>query len=154
MPRLEAIEKVGRDQLISTSERLYDHAKSVAPDAVITNHVWPPFRPDPTYGRDLRLDYCTQTIAWFYRPNWSKDRVRDEAERHARLAGEANTFVPFIGMHDEEGVRRSPGQLQIELEIALEYGDGHVTLCTLGAPHASPDHAAVVSDVLSTEAAG
>ena len=140
---------VAEAQLVELSERLYDHVTSIDDDAIAMNHVWPPFNPNPRYASQLRLDYCTQTIAWFHRPHWSIDRVRFEARRHRELAGKANVFVPFIGMADVELSRRSPGRLREELEIALEYGDGNVVLSTLAVPAAHDEHAAVVRELLA-----
>jgi hypothetical protein len=144
----EVLARDAEETLVATSRRLYDHAKSVDPDALVTNHVWPPFAPNPYYGHRLRLDYCTQTVSWFYRPAWSEERVAFEAAEHARLAGEANTFVPFVGLFDRPYQRRPPERLRRELEIALEHGDGHVVLCTLGAPANHGAYERVVRDVL------
>lgn len=145
----EVLTRVSEEQLVETSQQLYEHAKDEQSDALVMNHVWPPLNPNPYYGHQLELDYCTQTISWFYRPAWSLDRVEFEAAEHARLEGEANTFVPFIGLSDDEYQRRSPARLKRELEIALEYGDGSLVLCTLGVPHEHPEHAEVVKDSLS-----
>lgn len=136
-------------QLVDASERLYEHAKRERPDAIVTNHVWPPFNPHPTYGHQLRLDYCTQTISWFYRPTWSLERVAFEATEHRRLAGAANTFVPFVGMFDEPLSRRPPDRLSAELEIAREQGDGSLVFSTLAVPHAHDKYAHVIRASLS-----
>ena len=40
--------------------------------------VRPPFRPNPGYASRLALDYCSQTISWFYRPVWPLERVAFE----------------------------------------------------------------------------
>ena len=104
------------------------------------NHVWPPFRPDPYYGHRLALDYCSQTISWFYRPVWSLARVDFEAAEHRRLEDRvANTFVPFIGFHASEQWRRSPQRLAAELAITARYGRGHLVFCTLAEPMALAD---------------
>lgn len=147
--KYEILSRVSEEQLVEASERLYTHAKDEQSNSVVTNHVWPPLNPNPYYGHRLTLDYCTQTIAWFYRPNWSIDRVEFEAAEHIRLEGEANTFVPFIGMANEKYKRRSPARLERELEIAMEYGNGSLVLCPLGAPHTDPKYTDVVKGVLS-----
>lgn len=139
---------VAESQLLDIGEHLYNAVKQQDADAIAMNHVWPPFNPNPRYASQLRLDYCTQTIAWFHRPHWSIDRVRFEARRHRELAGDANVFVPFIGMADAELSRRPPERLRAELEIALEYGDGHVVLSTLAVPAAHEAHADVVRELL------
>ena len=130
--RIEKIAEVSRRSLIEFSEYLYKHTKTSNPDSIIMNHVWPPFNPDPYYGCDLRLDYCTQTISWFYRPEWSLDRVRLEAKEHStRERPERNRFVPFIGHYSDPYQRRTPERIEAELEIAAEASDGSFVFCTL-----------------------
>lgn len=129
----DALRAVSERTLVEAHEQLYEHAKAVDPDAVVINHVWPPFRPNPYYAHRLSLDYCTQTISWFYRPAWGLERVEFEAAEHARLEGDANAFVPFVGVYDDPSHLRSPERLRRELEIGLEYGEGSVVLSTLEA---------------------
>ncbi len=47
----------------------FDGFKSIIPGAIVTNHVWPHFNPDEYIGAKYKLDYCTQTITWFYPPS-------------------------------------------------------------------------------------
>lgn len=134
--------------LVEASLRLYEYAKGQGM-APVTNHVWPPFAPNPDYGHRLHLDYCTATIAWFYRPIPSMERVAFEAEERARLARETdrNEFVPFVGVFDDPSRRRSADRIRRELEIGLEYGVG-VVLCTLGLVREDPDVEAAVREAL------
>lgn len=136
--------RLAETHLVEATGRLYEHAKREKPDATVTNHVWPPFSPNPTYGHQLRLDYCTQTISWFHRPVWSLERVAFEAKDHRRRAGSANTFVPFVGMFDDPLSRRPPDRLRAELEIAREQGEGSLVLSTLAVPHAHDEYARVI----------
>lgn len=136
--------------LVEATARLYDHAKSVDPDAIVTNHVWPPFRPNPYYAHRLRLDYCSQTIAWFDGPTWNAERVEFEAATHQRLASAgSNEFAPFIGMRADPELRRSPERLERELEVATRYGGGDLVFATLEPLAADPDLRAVVRDALA-----
>jgi len=144
----EVLGRVAENQLVEAVDQLSEHATAEQSDAIVANHVWPRFNPNPAYGHRLPLDYCSQTIAWFYRPNWSIERVEFEAATHARLAGAANDFVPFVGMLDEAFLRRPPERLRRELEIGLEYGDGNLVLGTLGVPANHPEYADVIEDVL------
>ena len=130
--QIETIAEVSRRSLIDFSDHLYDRTKAAHPDAILMNHVWPPFDPDPYYASDLRLDFCTQTISWFYQPTWSLDRVRLEAKEHAaRERTERNRFVPFIGHYSDSYQRRSPERIEAELQIATEFGGGSFVFCTL-----------------------
>ncbi|MDA0749016.1 MAG: hypothetical protein O2954_21055 [bacterium] len=143
----EVMARVSERSLVDASWMLYDYAKSVKPDAVVTNHVWPPFQPDWYYGCKLRLDYCTQTISWFYRPHWSLERVKFEAEEHKRLEDpKVNTFVPFIGLYADPYLVRTPERVRAEFDVAQEYG--HVVLCNLEAPKQYGEIAAVVKEAM------
>lgn len=147
--RYEAIADVSEAIIVDAVDRLYDHAKTQAPEVTVANHVWPPFHPNPDYAHRLPLDYCSQTISWFYPPDRPLDRVAFEAERHAGLSGDANAYVPFVGMFDAPYSRRSADRLANELEIALDHGDGNLVFSSLAVPFEHDGHAAVLSDALS-----
>jgi hypothetical protein len=121
--------------LVESSKSIYDYTKEQAPGAIVMNHIWPPFEPDPYYGSQLHLDYCTQTISWFYRPHWSLEHIKFEAAEHRRMQIPGrNQFVPFIGYFNEQYHRRGPDRVAAELDIALEYGDGNIAFSTLQGP--------------------
>ncbi|OGG48982.1 MAG: hypothetical protein A3F84_08240 [Candidatus Handelsmanbacteria bacterium RIFCSPLOWO2_12_FULL_64_10] len=148
MEEEEAIRRMSEESLVDVSHHLYLCAKDAKPDAVVTNHVWPPFNPNPYYGCRLRLDYCTQTISWFYRPVWSIERVAFEAAEMKRLEDlRANVFAPFIGVYADPDLVRPEDRLAQELEIAGRYG--HVALCTLGAPRKYPEIFRVVKAAMA-----
>ncbi|HRW08635.1 MAG TPA: hypothetical protein P5121_26210, partial [Caldilineaceae bacterium] len=147
----ELLATMSEATLITISEVLYAHAKAVKPDALVTNHLWPPFRPNPYYGTRLKLDYCSQTISWFYKPNWSLARVEFEAEEMKRLeVPERNRFVPFIAMFHEPYLARSGERIAQELAIAQHYGEGHLIFCSLRAIQEYPDVYAAVQAALTT----
>lgn len=136
--------------LLEMSHLLYAHAKEVKADALLTNHVWPPFRPNPDYASRLRLDFCSQTISWFYRPHWSLERVAFEARRMKALENPAyNRFVPFIGLFDKPHLLRSPERIAAEVAIALEYGEGHLVFCSLRTLWRYPDIREIVRGALT-----
>lgn len=145
-----ALRETSEETLVETAERLYDHAKTIDSDAIVTNHLWPPFRPNPTYGHRLELDYCSQTISWFYRPTWSLERVEFEAAEHKRLeTPTGNRFVPFVAMDDTPGRLRSADRLSREFEIALEYGEGNVVFSKLAPLDNHIELRAAVRDALA-----
>ena len=128
--------RMSGESLVDVCRVLYEHAKSVKSEAIVMNHVWPPFLPNPYYGSRLRLDYCSQTISWFYRPNWSLQRVEFEASEFARLEDRsANVFVPFIGVYDDPHLVRPAPRIAKELEIARTFGGGHLVFCNLKTLH-------------------
>ena len=146
----EVLRDVSERSLVGVSSLLFEHAKSRKPEALVTNHVWPPFRPNWYYGWRLRLDYCSQTISWFYHPHWSIERVTFVAQEHKRLEDRTNnTFVPFIGLYGSEDLVRSPERVRTELDVARRFGDGHVVVCTLGWARSRPEIAAVVKSAVA-----
>ena len=145
----EHIAEVSKTDLIEISRVLRDFAKDQKRDAIVMNHVWPPFDPDPYYGAQLYLDYCTQTISWFYRPFWPLERVEFEAAEHKRLEIPGrNMFVPFIGMYNDPYGRRSVQRIHQEIDIALQYGGGSLVICTLEAPKKDEAVRKVISEAL------
>lgn len=151
-PSDHLLAEMSEASLVNLSHLLYEHAKGVKTDALITNHVWPPFRPNPDYASRLRLDYCSQTISWFYRPHWSLERVRFEAEQSKRLENPArNRFVPFIGLFDQPHLLRTPPRLAAELSIALENGAGNLVFCSLYSLWRHPEIRQVVQEALEAD---
>jgi hypothetical protein len=146
--RYEAIAHVSEESIVEAVDRLYRHAKGEDSDALVVNHVWPPFRPNPDYAHRLPLDFCSQTVSWFYPPDRPLDRVVFEAERHARLASE-NTFAPFVGVFDEPYLRRGPDRLAREVDIALEHGDGDLVFSSLAVPYNHEELEGVLVDALT-----
>ena len=146
---IEIMAKVSTQTLVDVHRLLYDHAKSIDPNAIVTNHVWPYFLPDEYIGAKYKLDYCTQTISWFYPPEWRLERVEMEATEMKRLENpEINRFVPFIGIHDLPGFVRTPERLIREIEIALKYGDGNLVISRLSTLLKYPGLARAVRDAL------
>ncbi|WP_435320901.1 hypothetical protein [Haloarchaeobius sp. TZWSO28] len=150
--RYEAIADVSEAILFEAVDRLHGHAKTESSDAIVANHVWPPFSPNPGYAYRLPLDYCSQTISWFYPPDRPLDRVAFEARRHAKLSGDANTFVPFVGMFDEPFLRRTPDRLASELGIALDHGEGSLVFSSLAVPFNNEELETVLKEALSSVA--
>jgi hypothetical protein len=148
-PDLDILEEMSTQTLVTVHAKLYAHARSINPRAIVTDHVWPPFRPDPYIGRTFKLDFCTQTISWFYPPEWRLERVEFEAAEMKRLEDRAiNQFVPFIGIYDHAGHVRPPERLARELEIALKYGEGHIVVSRLTTLQQHPFLADAVKSLL------
>ena len=148
-PDLDILVEMSAQTLVDVHEMIYEYAKSVKPDAIVTDHVWPPFRPDEYIGHKFKLDYCTQTISWFYPPEWRLERVEFEAKEMKRLEDQTtNRFVPFIGIYETGGHVRSAERLAQELKIALQYGEGSVVVSRLTTLQKQPDLAEAVKSAL------
>ena len=151
-PSDHILAEMSEASLVNLSHLLYEHAKGVKADALVTNHIWPPFRPNPDYPCRLRLDYCSQTISWFYRPHWSLERVRFEAEQMKRLENPArNRFVPFIGLFDQPHLLRTLPRMAAEMPIALEYGAGSLVFCSLYSLWRHPEIRQIIQDALEMD---
>lgn len=151
-PSDHLLAEMSEASLVSLSHRLYAHAKGVKAEALLTNHVWPPFRPNPDYACRLRLDFCSQTISWFYRPHWSLERVRFEAQQMKALENPVhNRFVPFIGLFDKPHLLRTLPRIGAELAIGLEYGAGSLVFCSLYTLWQHPEIRQIVQDAFTED---
>jgi len=131
----DALARASEDLLVEISEKVYEAAKSVNHDAIVMNHRWPPFKPNPYYGWRLRMDYCSQTVSWFYKPHWSLERVQSEIEEMLRLEDrERNQFIPFIGCYADAHNVRSGDRIATELDLAQSQCGDHLVFCNLEAP--------------------
>ena len=147
---IEIMAKVSTQTLVNVHRLLHDHAKSINPNAIVANHVWPLFLPDEYIGAKYKLDYCTQTISWFYPPEWRLERVEMEAAEMKRLENpDTNRFVPFIGIHDLPDFVRTSERLAKEIEIALKYGEGNLVISRLTTLQKHPNLAGAVKAALN-----
>jgi hypothetical protein len=102
LPRTEALEQFSLDTLVDFNNRLADHCRKLKPGIKIATHVYPTFIPEPVYGNRLDVDYCMQTVAWFFKPFWDSAKVedytrkvvQDEKRYFARAQG-----IPFVGIY-------------------------------------------------------
>lgn len=104
---------------------LADFARALRPEIKTTIHVWPVYLPEPLYGNRLDLDFCCQTVAWFFPPYWSNEKiatysrtvVHDDQEYFQRSKG-----IPFIGIYlDKKNLVDKPlDQFRNELRIIFD----------------------------------
>ncbi len=102
VPRDKAWEDFSRDTLVATINELARYARSVRPGVKVTIHVYPTFLPEPVYGWRLDVDTCCETVAWFFEPYWSAEKVADHTLRVTRREGRAfpaSRGVPFFGLY-------------------------------------------------------
>ena len=102
LPRTKALEKFSLETLVDFNNRLADHCRKLKLGIKIATHVYPTFIPEPVYGNRLDVDYCMQTVAWFFKPFWDSAKVedytrkvvQDEKRYFARAQG-----IPFVGIY-------------------------------------------------------
>ena len=102
MPRERALQEFSRDTLVETINEISRHARGVRPGIKVTIHVYPTFLPEPVYGWRLDVDTCCETVAWFFEPYWSVDKIADHTRRVTQRPGSpfaGARGVPFFGLY-------------------------------------------------------
>ena len=132
------------EQIVAYYAALYDAAKAYDPSVVVYAHLFPVFLPDPLYGSRLKLDYCAQTCAWYFR--WPAEKVRRYAETVVRGQRERWPFahgVPFVaygpwanGIDPDFG--KTPEDLDRELRAVLESGAEYLAVHEIDSVVADP----------------
>lgn len=96
------------ETLVNVQNDLADYARSLRPSIKTTVHVWPVYLDEPLYGNHLKVDYCCQTAAWFFKPYWSDAKITtytktivDSASAHIP----SQVGVPFIGLFVGKGAK-------------------------------------------------
>ena len=121
LPKFKAWQKFNLESLISFQNDLCDYARSIRPTVKLSNHVWPVYLPQPLYGNQLNVDYCAQTVAWFFKPFWQDKKiisytkiVIDKAPQyHKNQQG-----IPFLGYFNRpDQPLKSPERIAHELEL-------------------------------------
>jgi hypothetical protein len=135
VPRDKAWEDFSRDTLVGTINELSRYARSVRPGVKVTIHVYPAFLPEPVYGWRLDVDTCCETVAWFFEPYWSAEKVADHTLRVTRQEGRAfagSRGVPFFGLYvGRPEADKPPGRLAEELAIIRQHaGLSALSVCS------------------------
>ncbi|MFA6716542.1 MAG: carbohydrate-binding family 9-like protein [Victivallaceae bacterium] len=98
----KALEQFSLDTLVDFNNRLVDYIKSKKKNLKVATHVYPVFVAEPLYGNRLNVDYCCQTVAWFFQPYWSLKKVEDYTR--TVIESEQRYFIsqgiPFVGIFD------------------------------------------------------
>ena len=88
--------------LVDFNNRLAERCRKFRPGIKIATHVYPTFLANPMYGNRLNVDYCMQTVAWYFEPFWNLAKVEkyttnvvQDAKRYfAHPQG-----IPFVGIY-------------------------------------------------------
>ncbi len=129
LSREKAWEQFSLDTLVAFYNEMAAYVRSLDPNLKTAAHVYPVFQAEPLYGNRLDIDYCAQTVAWFFPPYWGEDKivrytrevVNDATRYYPRQAG-----IPFIGMY----VTCKPVDVfRRELKIIRANSNGSLSLC-------------------------
>jgi len=136
MSREAALEQFSLETLVQFNNELSAYIRKLRPEAKIATHVYPVFMPEPLYGNRLDVDYCCQTVAWFFKPYWSPDKI----EQYTRnVAGNEKKYfsnsrgIPFIGLYQNpQGHFKSDEEFFRELEIVKKASPARrdLSICT------------------------
>ena len=122
-----------RELLVNYFNAMIDYVKEKRPDFKVVAHYWPVFQPDPLFANRTKVDYCGQTVAWYFQ--WPLDKVakytkyvlKHEKKYHANSEG-----IAFVGLNASQGkalAYKSPEQLEAELKVILAVGGRTLMVC-------------------------
>ncbi|MDD5482370.1 MAG: carbohydrate-binding family 9-like protein [Kiritimatiellae bacterium] len=100
--RDDAFAQFSLDTLVDFNNRLAEYCRQIKPGVKIGTHIYPAFIANPVYGNRLDVDYCMQTVAWFFEPFWNSGKIEkytaivlQDAKRYfASCHG-----IPFVGIY-------------------------------------------------------
>lgn len=131
--RENALNKFSLDTLVDYNNQLSDYVRKIKPGTKTATHIYPTFIPDPVYGNRLDVDYCCQTVAWYFEPFWDLKKVSDYTEKVTR---DSNRYfplpqgIPFVGIYmDNPGMNKSPERFREELKTIRKTGCKSFSIC-------------------------
>ncbi len=158
VPPQEVADRFHEDTLVAFYEELCAYARAYAAPlnrrVKITCHVYPVYLPNVLYGNRLPVDYCGQTVSWFFYPHWSFEKIErytrfvvdHEVQYHQTSIGAP--FIGFCGKGIEAIHVKSAERVRRELQTVKTCGARAVQLAELGNLLAVPAVAKVVAEEL------
>jgi hypothetical protein len=133
--REKALEKFSLDELVKFYNELAAFVRKEKPEAKIVTHVYPTFIPNPVYGNLLDVDYCCQTVAWYFKPYWPLDKVKKYTEF---VIGEDKKYnskakgIPFVGIYQYQSrpaLNKPTDVFRKELKTIRSCGTQSFSIC-------------------------
>ncbi len=146
----EILTQFSENSLINYAKQVRKILNSVKPGLKIGIHIYPDFDLDPVYGTKLDVDYCAQTVAWFYEPFWSYGKISQKLMMYKSEEGKYeknNMFTPFLGMKQGKDVK-TPERLRNEIRIIGASGSKNIMLAFYHSMIEVPGFAEVVKEEL------
>ena len=127
--------------LVEFNNELVDYAHSLKADAVVVNHVYPVFMPEPLYGNRLKMDFCGQTAAWYqYWDPWRIEKYSKTITCEEEKYWKGVKGVAFIGYYDRPDFPvKTPAKVESELRAILRGGSPRLMMCGLEDLLKNPD---------------
>ncbi len=151
LSELEIMRQFSEDSLVRYTGEIRDSVKTMKKDIKFTIHIYPDFDLNPAYGNRLPVEYCGQTIAWFYKPFWEYGKIYDICMMYKKAEGKFvgyNKFVPFIGAYPDDKLK-SEERLRKEIRIAGLASNGTIMFAFAQTFLKHPELAKIVADELS-----
>ncbi len=147
----QATWRFSEDALVEYTRQVRARVQALDRRLKLAIHVYPDFDPNPDYASRLPVDYCGQTVAWFFPPHWRYERVRARTARfaagqHAHHAFQ--TFAPFVGIYPGDRAK-SPDRLRTELRIAGAAGTDAIMAAFAETFVEQPDQVSAASEILN-----
>jgi len=131
--RQKALETFSLDTLVKFNNDLAAFVRKMKPGSKIVTHIYPTFLPDPVYGNRLNVDYCCQTVAWYFKPYWDLKKVKKYTEL---VVGEDKKYhknskgIPFVGIYQSKPALSKPTEVfQKELKTIRACGTQSFSIC-------------------------
>lgn len=131
--REKALEKFSLDELVKFNNELAAFVRKTKPGAKVVTHIYPTFIPNPVYGNLLDVDYCCQTVAWYFKPYWPLEKVKkytefvigEDKKYHSRVKG-----IPFVGIYQSKPALSKPTDVfREELKTIRSCGTQSFSIC-------------------------
>ena len=120
------------ERLVDYYNAMVAHVKSRHPDFKVVAHLYPVFLGEPLYGNRTAVDYCGQTVAWYF--PWKVEKIREytavtvrDAKRHFKHV----EGIPFLGLNVHPGSLwvKDADTLERELRAILAAGGDTLMVC-------------------------
>jgi hypothetical protein len=154
MSKKEAENRFSEECIVKFYNSVIAYAKSMKPDIKTTCHIYPAFMPNILYGNLLPVDYCGQTVAWFFKPHWGFEKIKKYSEiviRDGNKYHSNSIGTPFIGFYCKDKYfkeRQSPERIKREIQIIKKAGAKGIQIVELGHILADKDVSKVIAEEL------
>jgi hypothetical protein len=127
---------VAEETMVSFINDMAAVARQTNPKIELTIHIYPWFRPNPYHGHRTDIDTVGQTVAWFFRPHWSLEKVRERTTslvRDQHRVYRNHWAAPFLGFDAQQHRNYcSARRIRQELQIIKDSGARALQVAELG----------------------
>ena len=123
-----------RHKIIEYYNKVTSYVKSKHPHYKFVSHVYPDFQKDPLYGNRTPVDYCGQTVSWYFK--WDKEKITRYTKFVVNNARDHHNFakgLPFIGLNTNSKSSlgyKTPQDVESELQTILAAGGKTLLVCS------------------------